>query len=146
MLRPLPLLVPVALLCLTGCVYGYWAVATTTTLGTAPPHTLIPPDSVALYFGNTTMNDTDYVSIAFLEVQGAKNDDSHELLRQARKRASRLGANAVINIDFGQTTRSRGELISDVHYSTDGDPNTNSETEEYTSNVLRGIAVYVKPR
>ncbi|MCC7502905.1 MAG: hypothetical protein IT229_10270, partial [Flavobacteriales bacterium] len=86
MLRPHTLLFPVALLCLTGCVYGYRAVASTTNLGTAPPHTLVPPDSVALYFGTTTMNDTDYVNIAFLEVQGAKYDDSHELLRQARKR------------------------------------------------------------
>jgi hypothetical protein len=151
MIRPLPLIAPLAMLSLTGCLYGYWASTTATPLGTAPLHPLLPPDSIALYFGPTLFSDTAYVSVAFIEVQGGSSDGNQTLIAKARKKAAELNANAIINIEFGQTLRRRGEMMSemigDVHNATDGDPDTHAlQRDEYTAMVLRGVAVYIKPR
>jgi hypothetical protein len=144
--RQLILLGMVAMLSLTGCLYGYWASTTTTPLGTAPLHPLLPPDSIAPYFGTTIFSDTAYVSIAFIEVQGASTDNSHSLLRKARKKAAELNANAIINITFGQYQGTRGELITELGSLVDGDPQTEPQREEYVGQLLRGVAVYIKPR
>jgi hypothetical protein len=74
-----------------------------------------------------------YKQIAMIEADGSQFEDNTILLEKLRKRAQRLGADAVIKIHKSTTQRQSGEALSEFLF--DGEPET------YTAAVLSGVAI-----
>ena len=74
-----------------------------------------------------------YKQIAMIEADGSKYEDNTILLEKLRKKAQRLGADAVIKIHKTTTNRQSGEVLSQLLF--------DDEPETYTAIVLNGVAI-----
>jgi hypothetical protein len=74
-----------------------------------------------------------YQQLAMIEVDGAEYEDNVLLLEKLRRRAQKLGADAVIKIRKSTANRERGDVVSAILF--------DEEPESYTATVLSGVAI-----
>lgn len=88
---------------------------------------------VNIYWGDTKPETNNYRQVAFIEVVGPQYTSAEALLYEMKKKAMKLGADAVIEVKQNYIARERGELISEL--------SGKSEPEVYSTISLTGIGI-----
>lgn len=115
-----------------GCFYGYTPLVEVTKINQQAD--FAPKDSVAVFWEDGAAYRPDYQQIAFIEVQGDAYADKTELLPLLVKEASKIGADALINVKHSYVTRYSGEALTSLVSGQDN-------SHEYIAAVLSGVAV-----
>lgn len=131
----------IAAAALLGCAYGYDIATEITRLNEIKFDPYVGP--VEIFF-NETKPSKDYIQIAFIEVVGGKESSTDTLLVTMKKKAQRLGAEAVISVKKSYKSRkgSSDWGLFDILFPSNSD-STNTE-EEYSAPVLSGVAIVYK--
>lgn len=117
---------------MSGCFYGYTPLVEVTKIN--PSLQYPPKDSVAVFWEDGGTFQRNYQQIAFIEVQGDAYADKTELLPLLVKEASKIGADALINVKHSYVTRYSGEALTSLVSGQDN-------SHEYIAAVLSGVAV-----
>mgnify|MGYP003624955227 FL=1 len=94
---------------------------------------------VELFFGAYNGN-KQYEQISFIEVLGGKRSKTDELLKELRRKAKSVGADAVIDIRKGRRIRKENDSALLVLSIAAGEDSSHT-SQEYRSDTLQGIAI-----
>lgn len=111
-----------------GCFYGY---DTDVSLTRVTAARYPPSSSVKVYF-RPPAKDEHCAPIALLSVSSSRFQDTSDIVRVLLERAKGVGADAVFSVTLGATTRTQGELLSEL------DPD--NKPTVYSSHVVTGLA------
>jgi|GEM_PF-6913348 len=114
-----------------GCVYGNDLLVNYTPINNG---TFDETYEVTVFWGETKPATNNYKQVAFIEVVAPEGTSAEALLYEMKKKAMKLGADAVIEVKQNYITRERGELISEIIAG-------NSEPEVYSTISLTGIGI-----
>ena len=94
---------------------------------------------VELFFGSYNGNKK-YEQISFIEVSGGKNSKTEDLIKELRRKAKSVGADAVIDIRKGRGVRKEtdGALLA---LSIAAGEDSSQASTEYRSENLQGLAI-----
>ena len=118
------------LLVIGGCTYGY---STDFEISRNEAYIYRPHNRFVEVFFDDHEPTRHYKQIAMIEAEGSEYEDSAILLEKLRKRAQRLGADAVIKIRKTTAKRESGEIVTELLF--------DDEPETYTAAVLSGVAI-----
>ncbi len=118
------------LLVISGCTYGY---NTDIEITRNDAYIYRPHNRFVEVFFDDHEPSRHYKQIAMIETDGSEYEDNSILLEKLRKRAQRLGADAVIKIRKTTTQRQSGEALTEFLF--------DDEPETYTATVLSGVAI-----
>lgn len=119
---------------LSGCFYGYTPLVEVTKINQSANYP--PKDTVEIYWEDGAVHHQNYQQIAFIEIQGDAYADKSTLLPLLVKEASKVGADAVINVKHSYVTRYSGEALTSLVSGRDN-------SYEYIATVLTGVAVRI---
>lgn len=117
---------------ISGCFYGYSPLVEVTKINQSAHFP--PKDSVEIYWEDGAVFQPNYQQLAFIEIQGDAYADKSALLPLLIKEASKIGADAVINVKHSYVTRYSGEALTSL---VSGQDNSNA----YIATALTGVAV-----
>lgn len=118
----------------SGCFYGFTPLVEVTKIN--PSLQLPEKDSVSVFWEDGAAFQKNYQQIAFIEVQGDAYADKTELLPLLVKEASKIGADAVINVKHSYVTRYSGEALTSIVSGQDN-------SHEYIATALTAVAVRI---
>jgi hypothetical protein len=112
-MNPKIIISAVALLFLSGCMYGYEINTSVTKIS---PKTFEQANKLPeIYFDDNNMLLAEpYEQLAFIEVQGTYGSKASHLVAQLKSEGAKVGADAIINIRQHYISRESGELISEI--------------------------------
>ena len=98
-----------------------------------------PTNYVDLYFGSYP-GEKKYEQISFIEVLGGEYSKTDELVKELKRKAKSLGADAVINVHKGRMEREKidGALL---FINIASQERSDSATSTYRTSTLEGIAI-----
>lgn len=133
-MNPKTIISALALLFLTGCMYGYQVSTNVTRISENKyEQTNKLPE---IYFDDNNLQlGEPYIQLALIEIQGAYGSNASQLLSQLKLEGAKVGADAIINVKQHYISRESGELISELL-----NPDLNT-SNIYNTISITGIAI-----